>query len=212
MSGESSGEWGERLAAAEGEMHPEGMSDEPPRREATYEDLESLPPNVVGELIGGELYTSPRPRMVHARVTFRLGGTLSPFDRDPSEGVPGGWVFAFEPELHLGRDVLVPDLAGWRRERLPELPDVAAMELAPDWVCEMLSTSTERVDRTRKMAVYAREGVKHLWLVDPTPQTLEVYRLESGRWSLLGAHGGAGTVHAEPFEALALELGSLWRR
>jgi Uma2 family endonuclease len=117
-----------------------------------------------------------------------------------------------EPELHLGGEVLVPDLAGWRRERMPELPEEVGITLAPDWVCEVLSPSTVAIDRGRKMGSYAREGVRHLWLVDPGVQSLEVYRLENGRWSLLGTHLGEVTVHAEPFEALGLELGRLWRR
>jgi Uma2 family endonuclease len=188
------------------------MSDQPPRRKATYEDLERVPPNFVGEIIAGELYMSPRPRSAHARVAFRLGGELKPFDRNPKGQGPGGWVLLFKPELHLSGDALIPDLAGWRRERMPELPDTAAFELAPDWVCEVLSPSTEALDRARKMGAYAREGVKHLWLIDPRPQLLEVYRLEDGRWSRTGAHLGNVTVHAEPFEELALEMGPLWER
>nr|AYM52748.1 hypothetical protein [Archangium disciforme] len=121
-------------------------------------------------------------------------------------------MFLQEPELHLDSDVLVPDLAGWRRERMPEVPDVVGIELVPDWLCEVLSPSTEKLDRARKMAVYAREGVRHLWLVDPRPQTLEVYRLEDGRWLLLGTHAGNNQVHAEPFEALPMDLSSLWAR
>jgi Uma2 family endonuclease len=188
------------------------MSDRPPRREATYEDLEAVPPNFVGEIVGGELYVSPRPRPRHARAAFRLSGALSPFDRNPQGQGPGGWVLLFEPELHLSGEALVPDLAGWRRERMPELPDAAALELAPDWVCEVLSPSTEALDRAKKMGSYAREGVKHLWLVDPRLHLLEVHRLEDGRWSRTGAHLGDVTVHAEPFEELALELGPLWER
>jgi Uma2 family endonuclease len=149
---------------------------------------------------------------MHARAAFRLGGALGPFDRNPGGGEPGGWLLLSEPELHLGGEALVPDLAGWRRERMPELPDAAALTLAPDWVCEVLSPSTEALDRVGKMGSYAREGVKHLWLVDPRSQVLEVYRLEGGRWSRLGAHLGSATVHVEPFDALALELGALWER
>ncbi|OJT27610.1 hypothetical protein BO221_01215 [Archangium sp. Cb G35] len=187
------------------------MSDERSRRDALYAELEKLPPNVVGEIVGGELYASPRPASPHTRAASRLGGELlGPFDR--GRGGPGGWVILHEPELHLGEDVLVPDLAGWRRERMPEMPHTVGVTLAPDWACEVLSPSTARLDRARKMAVYAREGVRHFWLVDPLLQTLEVYRLESGRWSLLGTHAGVVTVHAEPFEALALELGALWER
>ncbi|WP_164020279.1 Uma2 family endonuclease [Pyxidicoccus trucidator] len=188
------------------------MSDKPTRRELAYEALERLPPNVVGEIIDGELYVSPRPRMIHGRAAFLLGDQLMPFDNQSERKGPGGWIFVPEPELHLGEDVLVPDLAGWRRERMLELPDVVGVELAPDWLCEVLSPSTEKLDRARKMAVYAREGVKHLWLADPRPQTLEVYRLEGGKWLLLGTHTGDLTVHAEPFEALPVKLGSLWRR
>lgn len=211
MSQETGGEWGERLAAAEVELHPVGMSDERSRRDALYAELEKLPPNVVGEIVGSALYVSPRPASPHTRAASRLGGELAgPFDR--GRGGPGGWVILDEPELHLGQDVLVPDLAGWRRERMPEMPHSVAFTLAPDWVCEVLSPSTAVLARARKMGVYAREGVKHLWLVDPVLRTLEVYRLENGRWSMLGTHVGAVTVQAEPFEALALELGALWER
>jgi Uma2 family endonuclease len=208
MNEQLGGERGGRLAVAEVELHPWGMGDEPSRRDALYAELEKLPSNVVGEIVGGELYASPRPASPHARASSRLGQRLEPFDR--RGGQPGGWIILDEPELHLGQDVLVPDLAGWRRERMPEMPRTVGFTLAPDWLCEVLSPSTATLDRARKMAVYAREGVKHLWLVDPELQTLEVYRLENGRWSLLGTHVGAVTVHAEPFEALALELGTLW--
>jgi Uma2 family endonuclease len=211
MSPETGGEWGERLAAAEVELHPVDMSDERSRRDVLYAELEKLPPNVVGEIVAGELYVSPRPALPHTRAASRLGGELvGPFDR--GRGGPGGWVILDEPELHLGEDVLVPDLAGWRRERMPEMPHTVGVSLAPDWACEVLSPSTARLDRARKMGVYAREGVKHFWLVDPLLRTLEVYRLENGRWSLLGTHVEGVTVHAEPFEALALELGALWER
>lgn len=104
----------------------------------------------------------------------------------------------------------MPDLAGWRRERLPEPPPTAALTLAPDWVCEVLSASTEALDRTRKMGSYAREGVKHLWLVDPRTRLLEMYRLEQDRWSRLNAFVGAALVRAEPFDALELALSRLW--
>jgi Uma2 family endonuclease len=185
------------------------MGEQPPRREATYEDIEKLPPHVVGELVDGELYVSPRPAFPHAQAASVLVGELmGPFYR--GKGGPGGWRILVEPELHLGRDVLVPDVAGWRRERLPELPKTVGAKLAPDWVCEVLSPSTTALDRGRKMRVYAREGVRHAWLVDPVARTLEVYRLEGGRWVLLDTHVGAVSVRAEPFEALELELAALW--
>jgi len=200
-----------QVATAGTGPHPESMSDTP-RPESVYEALERLPPNVVGEIIGGELYVSPQPRAIHTRAAGQLLRQLGPFDEAPTKESPGGWLILIETELHLSGDVLVPDLAGWRRERMPEMPDVVGIELAPDWLCEVLSPSTEALDRSRKMAVYAREGVKHLWLVDPRIQTLEVYRLEGGRWDRLGTHTGDAVVRAEPFEALPLKLASLWER
>ncbi|HZH16747.1 MAG TPA: Uma2 family endonuclease [Archangium sp.] len=181
------------------------------RRKATYEDLETVPPNCVGEIVDGELYVSPRPASPHFRAASRLGMILGgPFDL--GEGGPGGWVILDEPELHLGVDALVPDLAGWRRERMPEMPHTAAFTLAPDWVCEVLSPSTAVLDREKKMKAYAREGVNHLWWVDPLQKSLEAYRLEGRRWSRQGHGSGEATVHAEPFAVLPLKLASLWAR
>lgn len=125
-------------------------------------------------------------------------------------GGPGDWWILDEPELHLGADVLVPDLAGWRKTRMPHRPDTAYFPLAPDWVCEILSPSTAVVDRVKKLAIYAREGVAHAWLIDPALQTLEVFRLEGGRWVLLGTHAGNEVVRAEPFAEIDLELDRLW--
>lgn len=211
MSEDIQVEGAERLARRYAEPHPEDMSNKP-RPESAYEALERLPPNFVGEIIDGELFASPRPSTVHGRAAGQLGKELGPFDKRPGREGPGGWLILPEPELHLRGDVLVPDLAGWRRERMPEMPIVVGVELAPDWLCEVLSPSTERLDRARKMAVYAREGVKHLWLVDPRPQTLEVYRLEGNRWVLLGTHAGNGPVQAEPFEVIPIDLAALWAR
>jgi Uma2 family endonuclease len=117
-----------------------------------------------------------------------------------------------EPELHLGEDVLVPDIAGWRRERMPETPRVAAFTLAPDWVCEVLSPATALLDRELKTRAYARAGVRHLWLVEPLAQVMEAWRLEGTRWARQGAWSGQASVRAEPFEALALEMDALWLR
>lgn len=181
------------------------------KRRATFEDLETVPPNCVGEIVDGELYVSPRPASPHGRAASRLGMLLGgPFDLG-QEG-PGGWVIVFEPELHLGNDALVPDLAGWRRERMPEMPHTAAFTLAPDWVCEVLSPSTAVLDREKKMKAYGREGVSHLWLLDPLQQSLEVYRLENRRWSPRGLWSRGATVHAEPFTVLPLKLATLWER
>jgi Uma2 family endonuclease len=182
---------------------------EPARRAATYEDLLKAPEHLVAEIIDGELITSPRPASRHARASSILGGKLVP-PFDEGSGGPGGWWIVFEPELHLGSDVLVPDLAGWRRERMPLFPDAAWFDLAPDWVCEVVSASTGRVDRVRKMPKYAANEVAYVWLIDPAAQTLEVFRLDSGAWVLVATHGGDETVRAQPFEAIEIRLGSLW--
>ncbi|WP_404367320.1 Uma2 family endonuclease [Corallococcus coralloides] len=179
------------------------------RKPATYADLEALPSNQVGEIVNGELYASPRPASRHSFAAVQIITELNvPFGR--GRGGPGGWHFLTEPELHLGKDVLVPDIAGWRRERVSWTPDVVGIQMAPDWLCEVLSPSTSRLDRFRKLPVYAREGVRHVWLVDPRQYTLEVFRLEGSHYLLLGTHQDAETVHAEPFEALPLELKVLW--
>jgi len=181
------------------------------KKSATYADLEALPENLVGEIIDGELIASPRPASRHARASSVLGGLIgSPFDF--GGGGPGGWIILFEPELHLGGDALVPDLAGWRRERMPQMPDVAAFTLAPDWVCEVSSPSTGALDRARKLPVYAREHVSHVWLVDPGPRTLEVFRREGGGWLLLTTFDGDRKVRAEPFDAVEIDLALLWAR
>jgi Uma2 family endonuclease len=174
---------------------------------ATYDDLRDVPDHFVAEMFDGELYASPRPALPHSHAGSVLGARiLGSFHRTG----PGGWVILDEPELHFGRDVLVPDVAGWRRERLPALPRDAYLTLAPDWVCEVLSASTETIDRGKKLRIYAREGVAHCWLVDPVRQALEVLSLESGKWRLLGRHEGQALVRAVPFDAIELELGALW--
>jgi Uma2 family endonuclease len=178
-------------------------------RPATYEDLEKLPDNFVAEIVNGELHASPRPAPPHASAGSVVGGTLVP-PFHLGRGGPGGWWILLEPELHLAGDVLVPDWAGWRRARMPHLPKIAYFPLAPDWVCEILSPSTSQLDRARKLAVYAREQVPHAWLIDPLAGTLEVLRLEHGRWTILATHAGAEVVRAEPFADIDLELSSLW--
>ena len=183
----------------------------PAKRYATYEDLLAVPEPLIAEIIDGELHTSPRPASRHARSSSALGGLLfGPFDR--GSGGPGGWLILDEPELHLGRDVLVPDLAGWRRERMPEMPDVVGFTLPPDWICEVLSPSTERLDRAGKLAVYRRERVPHIWLINPIAETLEVMRLEGDRYSLIDTFAGETEVRAEPFDAVPMLLGLLWQR
>jgi len=179
------------------------------RRLATYDDVVSAPRHVVAELVQGVLHTHPRPRLKHAAAASALGEELGPPFRR-GRGGPGGWVLLDEPELHLGEDVLVPDLAGWRRERMPELPDAPYATLAPDWICEVLSKSTEAFDRATKLPIYGHERVRHVWLVDPEVKTLEVFRLETEHYLLVATHSGDAGVRAEPFEAIELELGLLW--
>ena len=132
----------------------------PARKPATYDDLLKLPDDKIGEIVDGELYASPRPAGRHASCAFALSSEIGP-PFQGKRGGPGGWLFLFEPELHLADDKLVADLAGWRRDRLPCVPDAPVLTLAPDWVCEILSPSTERLDRVRKLPAYARHGVGH---------------------------------------------------
>ena len=180
------------------------------RARATYDDLLALPDHVVGEIIGGELIVSPRPAPRHAVATSVLSWRLGP-PYHSGEGGPGGWWILFEPELHLADDVLVPDLAGWRRTRMPVVPDTAYFTLAPDWICEVLSPSTARLDRQKKLRIYARERVAHAWLIDPIQRTLEVLRLNgSGQWVVAAVHADQEEVRAEPFDATTLPLARLW--
>ena len=175
----------------------------------------AAPDYLVAEILEGELHLSPRPAMPHGYAASGLGGLLiSPlmFGR----GGPGGWIILVEPEIHLGPrpDRIVPDLAGWRRERMPRLAEgekpPAHYSHAPDWVCEVLSPSTRARDKGVKMRIYAREGVKHLWHVEPLERRLDIYRLSEGQWVLAQSFGQDERVHAEPFEALELELALLW--
>lgn len=183
----------------------------PRRVAATYADLEALPPHLVGELIGGVLHAHARPRLRHAGAASSLGDELGPpFNR--GRGGPGGWILLDEPELHLASDVLVPDLAGWKRARLPELPDEPYLSLAPDWVCEVLSPSTAALDRTDKLGVYARDRVPHVWLLDPDVKLLEVLELDGETYRFAGAHRGGARVRAVPFDAIELDLPLLWSR
>jgi Uma2 family endonuclease len=184
----------------------------PRRSPATYEDLLALPPNVVGELVAGELYASPRPAPRHAAAASALGEELGPpFKR--GRGGPGGWIILDEPELHLGGDALVPDLAGWRRTRMPEMPiDLAYFVLAPDWVAEVASPSTAALDRGPKLAAYARERVPHVWIIDPVAQVLEVLELDGATYRIIKVSSGEQKVRAIPFDAIELDLAVLWQR
>jgi Uma2 family endonuclease len=178
-------------------------------RPATYDDLIAAPDLMVAEIVDGELHASPRPALRHAGVSSSLGALIvTPYHH--GRGGPGGWWILDEPELHFGANVLVPDLAGWHRARVPNLLGDTFASVAPDWVCEVLSASTASLDRVKKLAIYAREEVRHAWLIDPLARTLEVLRLESGRWTILGTHAATDVVRAEPFIEIDLELALLW--
>jgi hypothetical protein len=185
----------------------------PARRRATHDDVLAVPAHQVAEIIRGELRVSPRPAAPHAGVASALVWALSGSFRYGIGG-PGGWIVLAEPELHLEEPgaPIVPDVAAWRRERLPELPEAAALELAPDWVCEVLSPRTAALDRADKMPIYAEAKVGHAWLVDPAVRTLEVYRLEGRSWRLVGTWHGDVRVRLEPFEAVELDLTLIWAR
>jgi Uma2 family endonuclease len=182
----------------------------PLKKNATYDDLREVPDHFVAEMFDGNLYASPRPAIPHSRAASLLGAALiGPFDQ--GRNGPGGWLFLDEPELHFGNDVLVPDIAAWRRTRLPAFAPEPYLTLAPDWVCEVLSPSTEKLDRGEKLRVYARERVEYVWLIDPLRQTLEVFALDQrGRWTNRGSFEGRANVRAAPFDAVEVELGALW--
>ena len=180
-----------------------------PARRATYQDVLDAPAHRVAEIVDGTLHTHPRPAAPHALAKSSLGSDLSnPFQF--GRGGPGGWWIIDEPELHFGEDVLVPDLAGWRRERMPDYPDAAYFTLAPDWVCEVLSPSTRKLDLHGKRPVYAREGVAHLWLVDPLDRTLEAFELRAGAWAPVAAAKDGDPVAVRPFAAVTFSLADLW--
>ncbi|HMR07342.1 MAG TPA: Uma2 family endonuclease [Polyangiaceae bacterium] len=182
---------------------------EPAKKKATYADVLAAPAHRVAELVSGTLVTSPRPAAPHAHAASVLGMDIgSPFQR--GRGGPGGWWILYEPELHFDEDVVVPDLAGWRRERMPVVPNVPYFTLPPDWLCEVLSPSTEAFDRADKLRVYAGAGVSWVWLVNPLLRTLEVLHLENDSWTVSRTLRGDGLQRIDPFSAIELNLGDLW--
>jgi Uma2 family endonuclease len=182
----------------------------PEKREAVYDDLYKLPPNMTGEIIDGELHAFPRPHYRHSNIESALSGELAPPYRFGRGGGPGGWIILIEPEVMLGENLLVPDLAGWKKERLPKLPKKNWTTVPPDWVCEILSPNTRGYDRIKKMPVYGRFEVQYIWLLDPVDRTLEVYRLESSRWVAIGLYGEHDRVRAEPFAEVEINLADMW--
>ena len=176
---------------------------------ATYQDVLDAPRNMVAEIIGGILHTHPRPSARHALAGSSLGFDLSgPFQF--GRGGPGGWWIIDEPELHIGGEIVVPDLAGWRRETLPDYPDTAFFEITPDWVCEVLSPGTRKLDLYRKRPFYAEQSINHLWLIDPIERELEAFELQNGQWLLIAALKDDDQVSVRPFDAVSFSLADLW--
>jgi Uma2 family endonuclease len=179
-------------------------------RPPTLEDLYALPPELKGEIIDGELYVQPRPRARHARVEAAIvGSTHGPYDL--GRGGPGGWWILPEPGIELpGSPEFSPDVAGWRRERLPELPEDEPLRVAPDWVCEVLSPRTRGYDLIKKRPFYARSGVNWLWYVDVEAHTISVSQLRDGAWVEVAVHGDEQRVRLQPFPEVELDLGLWW--
>jgi Uma2 family endonuclease len=178
-------------------------------KKASYEDLYSIPENMTGEILDGELIVTPRPSRSHMYALSTLDREIGP-PYGLGRGGPGGWIILVEPEIMLGENTLIPDLGGWRKERFPFREEHNWISVAPNWVCEILSPRTVQVDKIRKMPLYARHGVGHIWLLDPGARTMDVFALESGRWVLLGSHAEDDKVRAEPFPEIEFNLGGLW--
>lgn len=199
-----------------GSYASEKMAPPSPKRSATYADLEAVPPGQLAEIIDGTLHVFPRPAPKHLSAADQLSDVLRP-PFHHRRGGPGGWIILHEPEVHFprsvnGRNVVDPDLAGWHRDRMPTLPDTAYFTLRPDWICEVLSPSTEKCDRTEKLPLYETNGVPHVWLLDPVAQTLEVYVLNKRKWRRPAArHIGEARIHVPPFEDIELDLSVLWQ-
>ena len=178
-------------------------------KKATYEDLFDIPENMTGEIINGKLIVTPRPSPGHMLSTSALGGKLIPPYQFGEGGGPGGWVILFEIEVRLGENTIVPDLAGWRKQRFLK-PEHNWIEVVPDWICEVLSPRTAFRDRTDKMTIYADHRVGHVWLIDPVNRTLEVFRLEAGALVPAGVFGSKAKARIEPFQDIVIALGDLW--
>ncbi len=177
------------------------------KRRATYQDVLDAPPHLVAELIDGELYTFPRPAPPNAVAQAML---LTIINNSFHGNGAGGWWIMTEPQLRLGENSLVPDIAGWRKTRMPKPPKTAYFEMAPDWLCEILSPSTRKIDLFRKVPIYAREAVSHLWILEPVALTVDAYNLCGGKWLPIDSQSGYATVSLPPFEAISFGLGNLW--
>lgn len=181
------------------------------KKPSLYEQLKALPEGLTGEIINGELRTQPRPAWPHSLAASRLGADIEgPYGR--GRGGPGGWWIIDEPEVHfiLDTEVTVPDIAGWRKERMPSPPQGHKIPIVPDWICEIFSPSTKSTDREEKMPLYARHGVRFAWLLDPDTHTLEAYELADSRWRPLGLYRDDDAVCVAPFDAIIIRLSDLW--
>lgn len=181
------------------------------RKDASYEDVLRCPPHVVAEVVFGVLYQSPRPAIPHVAAASVVGEELgAPFKR--GKGGPGGWIILSEPEIHLTLDIVVPDLGGWRRETLPVLPEAPFIAVRPDWVCEVASPSTRALDRGKKLDVYQRERVSHVWLIEPTDRFLEILELDGETYRIVQRVSGDSPARLRPFDAIEFDVGALWAR
>jgi Uma2 family endonuclease len=182
----------------------------PPHNVLTLAGIDALAPGIKGEIIEGVLYTMPRPRAPHQSMMGAVGtDLLDPFQR--GDGGPGGWWIPPEPGIELpNTPEIAPAVAGWRRERLPALSNDEAITVVPDWVCEILSPTTEQHNLTVKKPYYAKVGVAHHWIVDLSMRTVIALRLESGRWREVGVYGDEREARIEPFAAVPLNVASWW--
>jgi Uma2 family endonuclease len=181
----------------------------PAKKRATYEDLNGIPENMTGEIIDGELWVTPRPSREHVNASSSVGYKIGP-PYQFGEGGPGGWIILIESEIKLGENILVPDLAGWRKERFPVGEEHNWISVAPNWVCEVLSPGTLRKDRVTKMSFYLEHAIAYYWLIDPAARTLEVLRFEDGKWVIAGVYEEDDRMRAEPFQEIEINLGDLW--
>ena len=172
-----------------------------------YAALEALPHDLTGEIVDGQLHATPRPGPQHVRAASVLVMDIGPpFHR--GRGGPGGWQIIAEPEVHFIRkiELTVPNIAGWRRERLPSMPKTAFFEIVPDWICEIASPSTGRYDRHTKLPAYERHGVPIVWLLHPVQRWLEVHVLEDGGYACSGRIEGDAPIRQPPFEVVAIDV------
>ncbi|MBF0226618.1 MAG: Uma2 family endonuclease [Desulfobacterales bacterium] len=176
---------------------------------ANYEDLYKIPENMIGQIINGELITMPRPSLRHSNVVSSIGFEIGPpykFGR----GGPGGWIILDEPEIKLGENIFVPDIAGWEKKRLPKFPKTNYISVPPDWICEVLSPCTEKTDRAMKMPIYAQFGISYFWIINPIEKILEVLKLSDNKWFILAIYAENDKVRAEPFQEIEIDLQNLW--